>query len=190
MTALRRRLYLASVAIHLLSVALPALAEPHIEVSFEPEASGDRLIRAQALFPVDSPVIQSIFTAIPEYPSLHDWIEETQRVGGDLHSQDYLVKFRFPWPVGRQWSRVRVWHEGKKGIHWRQVEGSLQANRGDISFSTRNGRAHIDYRAVIDVGLPDLLTQPYKKKFVTEFLGAVHDRALKPGLRLATTAQP
>jgi uncharacterized membrane protein len=121
---------------------------------------------------------------------LHEWIEETRLVDSDLHSQDFLVKFRFPWPVGHQWSRVRVWHQGKEGIRWRQIEGSLHANRGEISFGTRDGQAHVDYRAAIDVGLPDLFTQPYKKRFVAEFLGAVYDRAMKPGLRLATSTQP
>ena len=86
------------------------------------------------------------------------------------------MKFAFPWPVGRQWSQVEVRHSGNT-IFWRQVDGSLKANHGRISFTTVDSEVHIDYRAAIDIGLPELWTQPYKEKFIREFLTAACQQA-------------
>jgi hypothetical protein len=190
MTSLRRLLYLAALALRLACVAGPVVAGPQIEVEFDVESgSGDVLVHARALYPVAGTHVRYVFDAITEYPSLHDWIEGTQLVSSDVRSQEYLVEFRFPWPVGRQWSRVRVWRQGQDCIRWHQIEGSLQANRGEIVLGVSDAKAQIDYRAVMDVGLPDVLTRPYKKRFVAEFLGAVYERATAPRLQLATTAR-
>jgi hypothetical protein len=156
----------------------PALAEPDIEISFERDgSSAHRLIHAEALFPTEGADIHRVFAAISDYPELHDWIRTTRRVGRTPHGEQFLIDFEFPWPVGKQWSRVEVRRHDDSAIEWHQVEGSLKANRGRIAFSTRSGAAHIDYRAVIDVGFPDAFTRPYKERFVSEFLGAVYDEA-------------
>ncbi len=168
--------------------AQTAHAGPNIEVNFETDSgSSQKLIHAEALFPARRAVIHDIFTAITEYPALHEWIVATQLVQDNAESQEVLVEFRFPWPVGREWSRVEVRHLGQHAIHWHQIEGSLKANRGEIRFTTLDGRAHIVYRAVIDVGLPDAWTRHYKQKFVAEFLGAVADRATASSTTRALT---
>ena len=46
-----------------------------------------------------------------------------------------------------------------------------------------DSEVHIDYRAAIDIGLPELWTQSYKEKFVREFLTAACEQA-------ETTASP
>jgi hypothetical protein len=178
MNRLRRILSLIALAASLAAAVRPALAEPEIQVSFESDgSSGQRLIHAEGLFPVRGADIQRVFTAISAYPQLHDWIRAARPLARSAHAEEFLVEFRFPWPVGKQWSRVEVRRDGDSAIEWRQIEGSLKANHGRIAFTTRNGDAHIDYRAAIDVGLPDAFSRPYKKQFVTEFLDAVYQTA-------------
>jgi hypothetical protein len=178
MTRLSPLLSLVLLAVGLAGATRSALAEPDIEISFPRDAtSAHGLIHAEALFPVQGADIHRVFSAISAYPELHDWIRATRRVGKTPHGEQFLIDFEFPWPVGKQWSRVEVRRHGDSAIEWHQVEGSLKANHGRIAFSTRSGAAHIDYRAAIDVGLPDAFTRPYKKRFVSEFLGAVYEQA-------------
>jgi len=161
----------------LLFSASPVFAGPQIEISFEADsADSQKLIHAQAVFAVPQPVIYNIFNRITTYPMLHDWVRETTRVSEDHDTQVYLVKFSFPWPVGSQWSRVEVRHSGNT-IFWKQVDGSLEANHGHISFTTVDSKVHIDYQAAIDVGLPELWTRSYKEKFIREFLTAACNQA-------------
>lgn len=182
MIRLRRLLWLAALGAALGCSVQGALAGPDIDISFEgPDANGQRVIHARALFPVAGAEVQRVFEAIGDYPSLHDWIDSARLVASDAHSEQFLVEFRFPWPVGRQWSRVEVRRQGEHAIEWHQVEGSLKANHGRIAFASRGADAHIDYRAVIDVGLPEPLSRPYKKRFVSEFLDAVHLQASTAG---------
>jgi hypothetical protein len=177
-TRLSRLLSLVALAVDLSGATRSALAEPDIEISFERDGtSAHRLIHAEALFPAQGPDIQRVFAAISAYPELHDWIRATRQVGTTPHGDEFLIDFEFPWPVGKQWSRVEVRRHDDSAIEWHQVDGSLKANRGRIVFSTRSGAAHIDYRAVIDVGFPDAFTRPYKQRFVSEFLGAVYQQA-------------
>lgn len=164
-------------------------AGPEIEVRFEADsADSQKLIHAQAVFAVPQPLIYNIFNCITTYPMLHDWVRETTLVREDNDSQEFLVKFSFPWPVGSQWSRVEVRHGGNT-IFWRQVDGSLKANHGRISFTTVDSKVHLDYHAAIDVGLPELWTRSYKEKFIREFLTAAYHQAEKavstPALVLA-----
>jgi uncharacterized membrane protein len=155
----------------------PVFAGPQIEISFEADsAESQKLIHAQAVFAVPQPIVYNIFKRITTYPMLHDWVRETTRVSEDHDSQVYLVKFSFPWPVGNQWSRVEVRHGGNT-IFWKQVDGSLEANHGRISFTTVDSKVHLDYRAAIDVGLPELWTRSYKEKFIREFLTAAYNHA-------------
>lgn len=178
MKRLRRLLSLAALVAGLGCGARGALAGPDIEIGFESvDDAGQRLIHAEALFPVAGAEVQRVFAAIGGYPSLHAWIQSARRVASSAHSEEFLVEFRFPWPVGQQWSRVEVRRQGDSAIEWRQMEGSLKANHGRIAFASRGSDAHIDYRAVIDVGVPEPLSRPYKKRFVSEFLDAVYSQA-------------
>ncbi len=155
----------------------PVFAGPQIDISFETDsADSQKLIHAQAVFAVPQPVIYNIFNCITTYPMLHNWVRETTLVSEDHDSQEFLVKFSFPWPVGSQWSLVQVRHSGNT-IFWKQVDGSLKANHGRISFTTVNSKVHIDYHAAIDVGLPELWTRSYKEKFIREFLTAANNQA-------------
>jgi uncharacterized membrane protein len=192
---LGRLLSLLAVAASLSGTVRPVLAEPDIEISFERDGtSAHSLIRAEALFPAPGADVQRVFAAISAYPELHDWIRATQLVRKTAQGEEFLVEFEFPWPVGKQWSRVEVRRHDDSAIEWHQIEGSLKANRGRIAFATRDGAAHIDYRAVIDVGFPDALTRPYKKRFVSEFLGAVYQQARSSdtatAIALASGTQP
>lgn len=161
----------------LLCPARAVFADPRIEVRFEADAAdSQKLIHAQTVFDAPHPVVCNIFSQITAYPMLHDWIRETTLVKGSSERQEYLVEFAFPWPVGRQWSRVEVHHSGNT-IIWRQVDGSLNANHGRISFTTtHDSKVIIDYRAAIDIGLPELWTQSYKEKFIREFLTAAYSQ--------------
>ncbi|MGB7933669.1 MAG: hypothetical protein WCH04_15885 [Gammaproteobacteria bacterium] len=168
---------LAILAAGLICPCPPVLAGPQIEVSFKTDAAdSQKLIHAQAVFSAPRPVVYNIFNGITTYPMLHDWIRETTLVSEDHDSQEFLVKFSFPWPVGSQWSRVEVRHGGNT-IFWRQVDGSLKANHGRISFTTVDSKVHLDYDAAIDVGMPELLTRSYKEKFIREFLTAAYHQA-------------
>jgi hypothetical protein len=57
------------------------------------------------------------------------------------------------------------------------VEGNLKANAGSISFTAEHGSVRIDYRAAIDIGLPESWTLAYKKKFVKEFMTSAFEKA-------------
>jgi hypothetical protein len=170
-------LRLALLAVTLVCTGTPVFAEPQIDIGFESgEAGAQKLVHARAVFPARHAVVYSIFNGINDYPMLHDWIRKTTRVSDDHGSQVFQIDFDFPWPVGRQWSRVEVRHSGN-AIVWRQLEGSIDANHGRIEFTAQGDTVQIDYLAAIDIGLPEALTQPYKKLFVTEFLSAARKQA-------------
>jgi len=170
-------LRLALLAVSLVCAGTPAIAEPQIDIGFEAgEAGTQKLIHATAVFPAGHDVVYSIFNGINDYPMLHDWIRKATRVSEDDDSQVFQIEFDFPWPVGRQWSRVEVRHSGN-AIVWRQLDGSIEANHGRIEFIAEGDTVQIDYVAAIDIGLPEVVTQPYKKLFVTEFLSAACEQA-------------
>jgi uncharacterized membrane protein len=187
-------LHVVLFAVGLACLAAPIEAAPTIDISFETDAAtGQKLARAQAVFPASIPVTYAIFDAIAAYPRLHDWIRKTTLVSCSEGVQEFLVQFSFPWPVGRQWSRVEV-HRNGGTISWKQLEGSLKANDGQISFEAAGDNVRVDYRAAIDVGLPDALTRSYKKQFITEFLTAASHQAesadSQTTLALASPAGP
>jgi uncharacterized membrane protein len=189
---LLRMLLLAVLAAGSSCHALSVCAGPRIDIGFEADAAdSQKLVHAQAVFDAPQAIIIDVFNRIAAYPTLHDWIRDTSLVHKSSDSQEYLVQFSFPWPVGRQWSRVEVHHSGNT-IYWRQTEGSLKTNHGRISFATAGDEVHIDYCAAIDVGLPELWTRAYKKKFITEFLTAAYDQSRRSGSAapLALAAEP
>ena len=169
---------------------------PQIDVSFDRDAlSGHELIRAQAQFPAREPAVFAVFAAITEYPRLHAWIHDTTQVpAAGADRQEFLIEFKFPWPVGRRWSRIAVRRQGRTRIAWHQIDGSLELNRGHIAFDARAGHVHIDYQASIGVGVPDAWTRHYKRRFVSEFLNAVYQQAVAAdrtsGLTVASSRQP
>lgn len=167
-------------------------ATPGIDINFEnSSATGQETIHARAEFHSYGPEVRTNLVAIAGYPELHPWIRNTTLLrhvsAGKL---EYLVEFDFPWPVGRRWSRVEVHQESPTKMSWHQLEGNLKMNQGEISIVTCGDRVNIEYRAILDIGLPDALTRRYKKKFISEFLNAAYDQAeaSQPvtGLTLAT----
>jgi hypothetical protein len=158
--------------------AIPSVASMQIDINFEADqATGNEWIRAQADYDIKKSRLYEILNAITEYPTLHGWIQDT-KIESDAGNgrQEFLIKFKFPWPVGERWSRVEVRSEGDSVISWNQLEGSLKMNQGRITITGHERQARIDYLAIIDVGFPNAVTRSYKKKFVSEFLGAIQHR--------------
>jgi len=190
-----RTLSVLLLAVCLTYPASEANAAPVIEIDFKSdEASGQELIHARAELGSHGAETWKALGAITAYPALHPWICDTHllRQSGE-RLQEFLIEFEFPWPVGRRWSRIEVQRESPVRISWRQLEGSLQVNQGQLSFNSRGGEVHIDYQATINVGLPDAWTRYYRQKFVSEFLGAVYDqvttRPSAKGLTLANSSR-
>ena len=191
MKALAHILLLCTLAAALNCPVASVFADPRIEVSFEADTTdSQKLVHAEAQFAAQWPVVHDIFQRITEYPMLHEWIREATVLSSTGEDQVFLVEFAFPWPVGRQWSRVAVDHSGNT-ISWKQVAGSLKANHGRIRFTPDDNEVRIDYRAALDVGLPELWTQSYKEKFIREFLTAAYERtrAAAPPAALVLAAE-
>jgi len=170
-------LRLCALAAVLNFLAAPVFAGPRIDISFEADGATDsqKLVHARALFAAQWPVVYDVFNCITDYPMLHEWIRESTLVSSSGEGQEFLVEFKFPWPVGSQWSRVAVTRNGKT-ISWKQVSGTLKANHGRIRFTSADNEVQIDYRAAIDIGLPELWTRSYKEKFIREFLTAAYEQ--------------
>ncbi len=188
-----RLLYFVLLTICLGYAAQNEAATPSININFENSSStGREIIHARAAFDSHGAGIRTTLAAITGYPGLHAWIRTTTLLRHVSKGRlEYRVEFDFPWPVGRRWSRIEVHQESPTRISWRQVEGDLKMNQGEISIVTCGERVDIEYRAILDIGLPDAWTRGYKRKFVSEFLSAVYDqaKASQPGivLTLATT---
>jgi len=152
-------------------------AAPQIVIEFETDqTTGQEWIHAKASYHARQAQAYEVFNAIGDYPELHHWIQNTKAEDeGNCDQQAYLIEFVFPWPVGKQWSRVLI-QKSNSGISWNQTEGSLGVNRGRIAIAEYEGQAHIDYRAILDVGYPDAFIRGYKEQFVTEFLIAIYKR--------------
>jgi hypothetical protein len=153
------------------------LAAPQIDIEFETDqATGQEWIHAKANCQAVEAQAYEVFNAIVDYPELHHWIQNTKAENEESSNhQEFLIEFDFPWPVGEQWSRVQI-QQGDSVISWNQVDGSLNINRGTIAIAEYEGQAHVDYRAILDVGYPDAFTRGYKEQFVTEFLIAIYNR--------------
>lgn len=158
--------------------ANPSVAALQIAVEFVQEpGSGNEWIHAKAICHASAQQLNTVIHAVVKYPVLHSWIRDTKIESDTTNGgQQLFIEFRFPWPVGKQWSRVEVKKEGDSVISWRQLEGTLKLNQGRIEISEHKQQAYIDYRAIIDVGYPNVFTRGYKKKFVLEFIGAIYDQ--------------
>ena len=173
-----RTLSLLSLLVCLISPVGQAGTTPRVEVDFDSDGpSGQELIHARAEFHSHGSETWEALAAITGYPEHHPWITDARLVRQtNDRQQEFLIEFSFPWPVGRRWSRIEVQKDGPRKLAWRQLAGSLQSNQGQLSFFSAGGQVRIDYRASIDLGLPDALTRHYRKKFVLEFIGAIYDR--------------
>ena len=158
--------------------ASPSVAAPLIAIDFEQEqGSKNEWIHAKADCHTTETQLHEVLNDIVKYPALHSWIRESKIESNTMNGgQKFLIEFKFPWPVGKRWSRVEVMRVGDSIISWRQLEGSLKKNQGRIEITEHQQQAHIDYRAIIDVGYPNAFTRGYKKKFVSEFLEAIYDQ--------------
>lgn len=154
-----------------------ALAEPKIDIKFKnDQVTGEELIQAKANCDVKKKQAYKAFKAIIEYPDLHLWIQNTEDETEESNGyQTFLIEFDFPWPVGKQWSRVKV-STNNSVISWNQIEGTLNINRGRIAIIEHDDQAYVDYQAVLDLGYPDAFTRDYKEQFVTEFLIEIYNR--------------
>ncbi len=155
----------------------PTLAAPQIDIEFETDQStGQEWIHAKANCQTKKQWAYEAFSAIVDYPELHDWIQNTKAESEELNNhQEFLIEFDLPWPVGKQWSRVEI-QRSNSVISWHQIEGSLNMNRGRIVIAEHENQAQVDYRAILDLGYPDVFTRGYKEQFVTEFLVAIFNR--------------
>jgi len=153
------------------------LAAPQIDIEFETDqTTGQEWIHAKANCHAKEQQAYEVFNAIVKYPELHNWIQNTKAESEENNDyQEFLIEFKLPWPVGKQWSRVII-QKNNSIISWKQTEGSLNMNRGSITIAEHEGQAHVDYRAILDVGYPDAFTRGYKEQFVTEFLVAIYNR--------------
>ena len=162
-----------------------SVAETQIEVEFMQEkGSTNEWIHAKAHCLTPERQLHEVLNAVVKYPVLHSWIKDTKPESNLINGvRQFLVEFRFPWPVGKQWSRVEVKKEADSTISWHQLEGTLKMNRGSIVITERNQQTLLDYRAIIDVGYPNTFTRGYKKKFVLEFLRAIDKETVKIGAK-------
>jgi hypothetical protein len=162
-----------------------SFASPPIAIEFVQEQDAEsEWILAKANCQSAEPPVRKALDAVVNYPQLHSWIRDTKLESPLIDgARQFLIEFKFPWPVGQQWSRVEVKKVGDSTISWHQLEGSVKMNRGRIVITERNQQAHLDYRANIDIGYPNTVTRHYKKKFVLEFLNAIYEEIQTPGDR-------
>ena len=166
-------------ALALLAVCNAALAEQVIDVHFVNDAtSGQEVLKAQATYEHHGAALRRVLLAFPGYADLHPWIAEATSVSPAVDGRsEILIRFKFPWPAGQRWSRIEVNTDHQDVITWRQVEGTMNANRGQLKLVASGQRIRVDYSAVINAGFPDAWTRGFKKQFVTEFIDAAHVRA-------------
>lgn len=177
----------------LLTTCNAALAEQVVKTHFVNNAeSGQEVMKAQATFGHYSEELRKVLLSFRGYADLHPWITETEISNSPVAgTSQVLIRFKFPWPVGKRWSRIEVNRDGQDAIVWRQIEGTLRANEGQLKFATDGQNIRIDYSAILNTGFPDRWTRSFKKQFVTEFINAAHLRAAEAGpgtLRIADSS--
>jgi hypothetical protein len=200
MNTITHYLYLLRLAFGFVFLAGSVSASPHIDIEFETDQStGQEWIHAKANCDVKKQQAYEVFNAIIDYPAFHHWIQNAEAVNVEnFVIQEFLIGFDLPWPVGEQWSRVQI-QSNNSVISWRQIEGSLNANSGSVTIiedKNLEGEhlAHVDYRAILDLGYPDAFTREYKEQFVSEFLVAIYNRLnsqlnSRPNSRLSSENQ-
>ena len=133
------------------------------------------------------PSIRKVLLAINGYAALHPWITGASLVkSSNQDPAEFLIEFKFPWPIGRRWSHIEVQQDGGSAIVWQH--GS--SNQGKLQFAALGRGLVVEYSAVISFGLPDILLRRFKKQFVIEFINAAYAQAAvenPTGLTLATS---
>ena len=155
------------------------LAEQTIKIQFaKTSTSGQETLNAQTVFDRHGDALRRVLLSFQDYADLHPWITEVTLVKPTAGEKpEFLLRFKFPWPVGERWSRIEVNTDYRNSIIWRQVEGTMTANEGQLKFVADGQSIRVDYSAIINVGLPNILTRGLKKRFVKEFIGAAHTLA-------------
>ena len=169
------------------------LAEQAIKIRFAKDStSGQETLNAHTVFDHHGTALRSVLLSFQGYAELHPWITgatlTSPTAGGN---SEFLIQFKFPWPIGQRWSRVEVSTDYQNSINWHQVEGTMKANAGQLKFVASGQGIRVDYSAVINAGLPNALTRGFKKRFVREFIDAAHTRATEldtNGLRFADSS--
>jgi hypothetical protein len=157
-----------------------ANASQPIEISItSDEASGLDVIQAQTAFDNHGYSLRRILLAIAGYADLHPWIISSTLVeSGNQDGTEFLIEFKFPWPVRHRWSRIAVHREGENAIGWHQIAGNMQYNEGQLRFSSSGNQSiDVSMSAIIGIGLPEILTREFKKQFVKDFIKTAYDQA-------------
>lgn len=155
------------------------LAEQTIKIQFaKTSTSGQETLNAQTVFDRHGDALRRVLLSFQDYADLHPWITEVTLVKPKAGEKpEFLIRFKFPWPVGERWSHIEVNTDYRNSIIWRQVEGTMNANEGQLKFVTDGQGIRAEYSAVINVGLPNALTRSLRKQFVKEFIGAAQTQA-------------
>ena len=166
-------------ALVLLAACNVALAEQPVKIHFvRDRVSGHEVLKAQTDFECHGAALRRVLFSFHLYANLHPWITETTTVSPPVNgTSEVLIRFKFPWPVGERWSRIEVHMRNQDSIVWRQIEGTMNANEGQLRFDVNGQSTHVDYSATISIGLPDAWTRGFKKQFVAEFIDAAHTLA-------------
>ena len=169
------------------------LAEQAVKIQFAKDsASGQETLNAHTVFDQHGTALRTVLLSFHDYADLHPWITEARLTSPTAGGKsEFLIQFKFPWPIGQRWSRVEVSTDQRNSISWHQVEGTMKANAGQLKFVASGQGIRVDYSAVINAGLPNALTRGFKKRFVREFIDAAHTRATEldtNGLRFADSS--
>jgi hypothetical protein len=162
-------------------VAMAAVAGTglQIDATFEPGASlQEQVLHVEADFGPAAIAACRLLCDVSRYAGFHPWIlesrvEETDEEG--LQVVYFLLDL--PWPVGRQWSRLRVGRFGDSMVGWEQIDGSFRKNRGSVTLRPEQGAGHMSYWAELDLGMPAALARPFQERFARQFLEAVYEAA-------------
>jgi hypothetical protein len=157
-----------------------ANASQPIEVSVSSDdASGLDVIQAQTAFDNYGTSLRRVLLSIGGYADLHPWIVSSTLVGpGNQDVTEFLIEFKFPWPVSHRWSHIVVHREGENAVSWHQIAGNMQQNEGQLRFrSSSNQSIDVSMSAIIGIGLPEILTREFKKQFVKDFITTAYDQA-------------
>jgi hypothetical protein len=158
-------------------------ADASIDVVFEDGGTPrEQIIHVEADLGAAGPDACQVLCGLTNYVELHPWIAESE-LEWTFPDGTRVVRFvlDLPWPLGRQWSRLEVEQFGDRTLAWQQVEGSFRSNHGTLVLRPQDGGVHLSYWAVIDLGLPNVVTRPFQEQFIREFLGAVRTAASRSG---------
>ncbi|OIP61815.1 MAG: hypothetical protein COW73_08660 [Nitrospirae bacterium CG18_big_fil_WC_8_21_14_2_50_70_55] len=189
MRNLANKMALAALPVAVWMVAVAAAAAPpfpRIDAGFSAGGTPhEQILHVEADFGAIGPGLCRVLCDLASYPALHPWITESYPLSVDPvnGTQDVFVTLNLPWPAGQQWARLEVERFGGHTLAWRQVEGSFAKLNGTLIVQGQGDHVRLSYWAVIDVGLPNVATQPVIEHFAREFLRAAYNQAAQPGMQ-------